>query len=622
MASSGKDDAIGLSPDLKEVERLFPKLTRMKSSCETQELHETHLDRDEWLEIREAQVDEALFKKLLSLLNRTEFPRFLIMEDRDNHGFKINLESGYILEYDSDGPIDDIPFDYYGNIGDKTTDTGLPKTPIIVVDKTPDQLVDEKLKSTKKTMAEVAGSLKAKYTEIEMFLRTTYSSDITEGSLSEKEIQALVYTLARVPNEVGTFPKTRTPSRLYDWAVVRATITLPYLSLANAAENAKFDKEFDQKADWGYSDNKFVLPTKESLDDDDTFWGKIADLLNVMGKTVEFTAQKGETVPDLSLTKLTKDSYFGYVYIRLVELSKSPGSATIRTSEKITTLDAVKNHVDYVALTLLYQRDKDRYQNLPLSSALRTCQRSIKRSKEILNNKGKTEIVVKTDYVGTALAERLSNYLDKRVGKSPEAEPFSKFIFEIIKQIISKVDIDYVLPKSYFSAPASVLRRSLRHGPDVTQKGQSRKGATYVPFSFAKSSECSDMPEIVRKTLTSAGSDISKNIDSINSLSILDQNRVIPDASRYILLCYAISDDLRKKWQKEAKVVAEPQGLLDYFKFNPLVTPDKERHEYLKALGSSMIKTCPVSNNSHEQSLIKARVNEIVEKKKSARKQT
>jgi hypothetical protein len=542
-----------------------------------------------------------------------------------DHGFKVDLESGKIMQFDSGGPFNEEEFSYFvakPSVVDDDSDLGLPNVPDPSDSKTANQLADEKSKDAqKKTMAQVAGSLKAKYSEIEVFLRTTYSSEITEGSLSEKEIQALVYTLARVPNEVGTFPKTRTPSRLYDWAVVRATITLPYLSLANAAENAKFDKEFDQKADWGFQDNKFILPTKESLDDDDTFWGKIADLLSVMGKTVEFSAQKGETVPDLSLTRLTKDSYFGYVYIRLVELSKSPGSATIRTSEKITALDVVKNHVDYVALTMLYQKDKERYKNLPLSSSLRSCQRSLKRSKEVLNKKGKTEMVMTTDYLGTALAERLSNYLDKRVGKSPEAEPFSRFIFEIIKQIVAKVDIDYIVPKSYFSAPASVLRRSLRHGPDTMQKGQSRKGATYVPFSFAKSSECSDMPEIVRKTLTTAGSDISKNIDSINSLNILEQNRVIPDASRYILLCYAVSDDLRKKWQKEARVVSEPQKLLDYFKYNPLLSPEKERKEYLENLGKSMIQTCPVSKNPQEQALIKSKVTEIVDKKRSARKQ-
>jgi hypothetical protein len=183
---------------------------------------------------------------------------------------------------------------------------------------------------------------------------------------------------------------------------------------------------------------------------------------------------------------------------------------------------------------------------LPLSSNLKSCQRTVKQVREISGKGNKVETITKTTYQGYLLAERLSFYLEKRAGKSPEAEPFFRFIKELINRMSARTPSDFVLPKSFFSPPNTLVRKYLRHGPEIKSKGTTKPGNTYVPFSFAKSLECRSMPETTRKSLTNIGSNVSRHIDSINSYPVLDQSSIIEDAIRYISLSYALSDDLRK----------------------------------------------------------------------------
>jgi hypothetical protein len=470
-----------------------------------------------------------------------------------------------------------------------------------------------------KSFKEAARTLEEKMKSCESFVRTTYATEISNGSLSEKEVQALVYILGRVPLEVSEVPKSRTPSRLYDWAVVRATISFPYYSLKQAADNAKISKEFGYKAPWGLIDDGFVLPSKESIDDDETFWGKIYDLLTYMGEKVTFSAQKGETVPDISSTALAKNNYFGRVFVRLVELLRAPNSATIRGGDRLTELDLAKNHVDYVLLSLILAENKEHYGNLQLSYEATLCQRAVVSQRPVLSKKGKTEIVSSTSRTGYVLADLLGPYIETKIGKSPEAEPFFRFILEIIKKIITRIPKDYVLPKSLF-APVSVsVRKYLRHGPEIQAKGKTKPGRTYVPFSFAKSSICDDMPETVRKTMTTAGSNVSKYIDQVNNFDVFDQNVIYPRVVRYVQLCYTTSDELRKAWQKNGLVLAELDEFRKRFEVDPFPTV-QAGDKFLDALEAASFKMRSLHTDKSQQAKLLSKLAGTMESRRASRK--
>jgi hypothetical protein len=298
---------------------------------------------------------------------------------------------------------------------------------------------------------------------------------------------------------------------------------------------------------------------------------------------------------------------------------KSPSSATIRTGG-VTPLELVKNHVDYVVLSLIYQQRKDRYENLAFSSEVTKCQRTVKVTREISSARNKTETVISDSHQGYILAERLSSYVSKRVGKSPEAEPFFRFVFEIIRLISGKISSNYSLPKSYFAPPSVVMRKQLRQGPAIKLKDGTLKGNTYVPFSFAKSSECLEMPETLRKTLTSTGASISKQIDSINMLELNVQSDVMSDAIKYISLCYAFSDELRKAWQMRAEILKDQKDL-ELFTQNEIFSFSyEERKSLINEIAEMMIRTIPLYDDETKQSSLKKKIAESVDSRKKSRK--
>jgi hypothetical protein len=490
--------------------------------------------------------------------NYHKFFESLTFEDsKEGYGIIYYLHDLTSVEYDSSGP--DYRTSFFGRSDTvelkDSQDSG--KTDSKKDTKPSSSTEDSSAKKPKKSMAEAASTLQEKYAEVEKFIRETYSTLILSKELTEEEIQALLKILVRVDKDISVFPNTRTPSRLYDWATVNSNITFPFISLKEAAKGLKFDKNFDYRSQWGYVDGKFIFPVKESLDADETFWGRIADLCTALGVKSEFSAMNDETVPDLSHTSLAKNNYFGYVFIRLVELSKSPSSATIRTPERPTILDSVKNNVDYVFLMEIYARDREKYENMQFSPVVHSCQRTIQNVKEVQGKKGKSETVTTRSYTGNLLSERLCAYVQKRITKAPESEIFSRFILSIIQKIALKVPENFVIPKVFFSTPGSLIRRQLRHGPEVTRKGKTVQGNTYIPFSFAKSSECEAMPETHRKSLTSIGASVSKHIDALNSLSVTEQNSIMPMALKYVNYCYSLSDELRKRWQKQAEVLVD-----------------------------------------------------------------
>jgi len=605
--ASENSEAVKKPFGLTEAKGIPLSIGKLFKACHDQRLSKTHLSPNESDDFHKLIASTIGLEALIDVWNKSLYPFEIV----------VNVEGEKEELYNLDSAKTDLETTntFAAESASKRAIAQKPELLTSLAEK-----LDQKERNTKEDAVQAAASLAQRHKDIEEWLRSTYSSVIASNGLNEKEIQALVYILARVSKfTTETFPHNRTPSRLYDWAAVRSSVTLPYLSLRTAADNLKFDKGFDLKASWGFKDGIVKFPAKESLDADDSMWGRLADLLTVMKIKVDFDAVNDATVPDLGATKIAKNDYFGFVFIRLVELVKSPSSATIRTGS-LTPLEIVKNHVDYVLLNIIYQRDKTRYQNLVQSPELHKFQRIVKITREVLGTRGKASSVTSDSFRGYALAQKLSTYVTEEIGKSPEAEPFFRFIFEILNRIAEKVPKTYLIPKTYFAPASLVVRRQLRKGPVIKQKNGTLRGNTYVPFSFVKSSECQEIPETIRKAMTGFGSAVSIQLDSINGLNLEEQNEIIPHATRYINLCYALSDDLRKAWQLRAEII-EDISILDQFGNHDIFVSDKKLYlNVISNISKIVVKTKPLRDDSTKQSELMAQIASKVEARKKSRK--
>jgi hypothetical protein len=301
-------------------------------------------------------------------------------------------------------------------------------------------------------------------------------------------------------------------------------------------------------------------------------------------------------------------------------LVRAPNSATLRSGDKLTELDIAKNHVDFVLLSLILADNREHYGHLQLSHEATLCQRAVVSSRPVQNKKGKTEIVSSTSRTGFILAELLGPYIEAKIGKSPEAEPFFRFVMEIIKKIQARItDEKYELPKSLFAPVSASVRKYLRHGPEIQAKGKTKPGRTYVPFSFAKSSVCDDMPETVRKTMTTAGSDVSKHIDQVNNFSVIEQNEIYPLVVRYVQVCYSLSDDLRKNWQKYGLVLLEHERFRKYFENDPFPSVE-EAEGIVNKLEKVTFKVGPLHSDKEQQASLLAKLAVTMESRRASRK--
>jgi hypothetical protein len=244
----------------------------------------------------------------------------------------------------------------------------------------------------------------------------------------------------------------------------------------------------------------------------------------------------------------------------------------------------------------------------------------VKITREVVGTKRKTETVTSDTFQGYALAEKLSSYVSERVGKSPEAEPFFRFVFEILKKISGRISNSYILPKSFFAPSSLVVRRQLRQGPAIKLKNGTLKGNTYVPFSFAKSSECTEMPETLRKTLTGVGANVVKQIDSINLLDLQNQSWVIPYSVQYLNLCYSFSDELRKSWQNKAEIL-DNYKCLDLFSHDDILCwSEEDLTRIINTISKTVIKTRPLQSDKDKQSALQKQIADLVNSRKKSRK--
>jgi hypothetical protein len=239
------------------------------------------------------------------------------------------------------------------------------------------------------------------------------------------------------------------------------------------------------------------------------------------------------------------------IIIRLLELAKSPASATIRTTGLDKLENIIKNQIDFVILDNIYQRDES-YKKLSISGIALTQGR---RQERVSRTSSKSKKLVFDEIIiGYKLAETLSSFVKTKKFKSPESEPFAHFFLDLLRIISLKVDTTkYQLPTSFLTAPSVRLRQSIRKGPSIkTKRGD--KANLYIPFSYVKASECALMSEQTKKDLTDTGSQILKNLDLINKLSVKDAAEKYDGFDKYIKRSYIIADECRKQWRREGRI--------------------------------------------------------------------
>jgi len=491
----------------------------------------------------------------------------------------------------------------------------------------------EKASSQKaKTYSAAASDSKKKYEAIKSYLESLYKDSLAKKEISDLHIHALSLTLTRVDSDLFEKEKdklkSRTASRLYDWAKVHATIVYPFISLSDAAKGLKDKDTYVPSSSWGVMKDEIVLPKVESLDSDSSNWGLIFDILKVVmpEKKIKMTAENDSSVPDISESKLSKEPQLGYFLVRLLELIKSPKSATLRRGEQAAEPNSfIRNCVDFYVLDKVRSKFADDYDRLQYYPTVGSLRRQLRVPIESISKKGTRVTQEKISYVGYKISEIFCSYLVGRTAKNPENEPVSRFFFSILDTIVDKWESDDSLPSALFLPVNTALRRKLRQGPMIENKKRGiSKANLYIPFSFVKASECARMPEVIKKSLTSLGSEIIKNLDTVNSLSVKDQNLYAEDFENYITISYSQSDEIRKMWRTDLMYLQDTSALWDAFITN---FPEdisalnaKDSAEYFGSLNQTPLEFVPLSNDASVMSSARLDIEQANERRKAARK--
>jgi len=328
-------------------------------------------------------------------------------------------------------------------------------------------------------------------------------------------------------------------------------------------------------------------------------------------------------VPTLGNDEVDRSIDLRTIIIRLLELARSPASATIRNTDLSKRETIIKNQVDFVVLDNIYRRDES-YKKMSISGLALSQGR---RLEKVPRTASKTKKIVTDEIItGYELAETLCQFVKTRKFKSPENECFASFILDLLKLISDKVDIStYQLPASFLTPPAARMRQLLRKGPTIkTKRGE--KANLYVPFSFAKASECTLMPEDARKKLTETGADILKNIDLVNKLQVKDASEKFEDFSAYLKRSYIVADECRKQWRAEGKI-PDYEGIKrtfvdDFPKLsgNQVKSFDDDTwKQYFDGIMSFKTTFTPTKQSPEEQKALMASVIKIQEDKRKKR---
>jgi hypothetical protein len=448
----------------------------------------------------------------------------------------------------------------------------------------------------------------------------TVISNRSDSSITESTILALAETLYRVPIPIYELNKdnllVKTPEYIYSWAITKTNIMFPYITLSDAeAHITSVSEASARQTSWGFRNDKLILPRIESIQESNT-WVILTQLCKNLFKNdfIEYTYDIDDTVPELSNAKITKDESASAVILRLIELSKSPNTATFRTGKNLNLKEISKNCVDFVVLDEIFRNDKQ-YKNLKISDRVKSqCIRIEKHSRP--DPKDSNKAVLENKYVGYKLSEIFSKYITTTTSKTPENEPFMRFIIGICKGISAITKDDFVIPKSVFVAPSVDLIRSIRKGPKITTKKGSKENF-YYPFSFVKSKECSLIPENIKSTMVDLGSKITKSLHSVNKLPIKEANDKLPLYNEYIRACYSISDQCRREWRTRCSI-PEVTDLVDLFNlgYSGLISVEPD---LVKDLKSHELTFRPFTTNSNELSSAKNYITELYENRKKER---
>jgi hypothetical protein len=413
--------------------------------------------------------------------------------------------------------------------------------------------VSQNIESNKITFAEKASARLKRAQAIKPALMISYDETLKGGKLTDKDVNALAETLSYVDDDdlvKNVLDENKySPSALYAWAIANASIAFPYMSLKEASEKVTTNLEISRE--WGVlSDGKLRLPRPN--EDREAWYMLNALAIKIHGTSYVEMEKDPVDLPSLANDTVAKDSTINVVLRRIVELMKSPLSATIRTGD-LKGEDIIKNAVDFIVLDHIY-RSSSNWTNLRVSdAAVRGGRRAI--STEIKEGKGTKQKVTYTSvYVGYKLSEIIGKYVNKRISKSPESDTFTHLIISmIIKVLPTSLPEKYEMPKHFFESPSITVRKCLRQGPKITSK-KGLKDNLYAPFSFVKSSECNNMPIDTRKTATDLSSEIIASLDQINKLDASEASTQVDAFKKYLDLSYLISDVCRDKWRKNLSV--------------------------------------------------------------------
>jgi hypothetical protein len=401
----------------------------------------------------------------------------------------------------------------------------------------------------------------------------------------------------------------------------------PYLHLKQAAEHIKTAVEAPEKALWGYRDQKYYLPKIESTADSYS-WELLRNIFiaTFSKENVLSTCDPDPSVPTLENDSVAKNPALETVILRILDLLRSPQSATVRSTGLEKAEVSIKNQVDFVVLENIYRRDKD-YSNLSISDFAISQGRRVEK---LIKGTGKNTVVTPVQ-VGYSLAETLARYLPNKTTKNVESEPFVRFIFSILEYIAeSRIDIEtYQLPASFIEAPSRQLRSTVRRGPVIKTKAGVRTNL-YIPLSFVKSSECAPMPETVKRQLTDVGAAVLNNLDTINKLPVKECNYAALLYKEYITFAYALSDEVRKVWRTEAKYPSNAadisEALRGRFPKIDLKEPLEfytQMDEYLTDIKRDLkVAYLPVKEQPEEQRALLASVLKEIKDKRDSRVKT
>jgi hypothetical protein len=525
MSSKTSNEGVIFSSGFKKLRTAFPALGSLIQDCANQQLPTTRLAPQEWEELSVvlATKDESIVATMQSI----DYPREFISLDSGLSISIADIKSGILFSHSSEKQEKPA-----------NQETDIPDTKRV------------------KTFAESANDLVRRRDKYVLELTENYKSELAQNRVTPKEIVALGEVIARIPDDENVWNANkgiwlkRNVRSLYAGILPYASISFPFLHLKEASERVNFSPGIPQMT-WGIQDGKVILPRPESFDEDSVIWVFLRSLLLTNYSEywkLDETFSPDKTIPSLATGDTAKNRRFETVFIRLLELTKTPESATIRSGRQLNEEELVKNMVDYYVLDKRHQQN-GRLKTLSVSSDnIRSYKRAVNVSKTI-----GTTVRMEKAYVGYKLSELLIDGADIHTASVPENEPFVRFIFGILDKIAENVSSKYEIPRHFFTEPAVLLRREVRQGPMITRK-KGDKANLYVPFSYAKSKECNRLPENIRKDMTDIGDSILKGITTINNKKVSEAADSIPVYETYLKACYSTADECRKQWRNSQRV--------------------------------------------------------------------